>query len=352
MIDPHAHLRDWSQAAKETVRHGMEVAWRAGLDAVFEMPNTDPPLTSLEVVKRRIALADAARGELGGDIVHGLYVGLTGDLAQLDEAVRIHAAFYPRVVGLKLYAGHSTGGMGIVTEGGQRAVYRRLAALRYGGVLAVHAEKESLLRTLPGGSPDWDPSSPWSHAEARPPLAEVRSVEDQLRLAAEEGFRGVLHIAHLSVPDALERIRDARRRAPGFRITCGITPHHALLSAEDMHRPDGILLKMNPPLRPRALQESMLRALLGGEIDWIETDHAPHTLVDKTRAHASGIPVCPFYPRVLAILATLGASPDMLEALTHRRMEEAFGFPVRRRERAAEVGLGGEYPFDPFTGVS
>ncbi len=46
MIDPHVHLRDWDQAGKETLRHGLSVAWRAGLDGVFEMPNTDPPLTS------------------------------------------------------------------------------------------------------------------------------------------------------------------------------------------------------------------------------------------------------------------------------------------------------------------
>ena len=46
MIDPHVHLRDWNQAKKETLRHGLGVAWRAGLDGVFEMPNTDPPLTS------------------------------------------------------------------------------------------------------------------------------------------------------------------------------------------------------------------------------------------------------------------------------------------------------------------
>ena len=60
MIDPHVHLRDWNQAAKETLRHGLSVAWRAGLDGVFEMPNTDPPLTTRDAILRRIDDADAA----------------------------------------------------------------------------------------------------------------------------------------------------------------------------------------------------------------------------------------------------------------------------------------------------
>ena len=65
MIDPHVHLRDWNQSGKETLRHGLSVAWRAGLDAVFEMPNTDPPLTTEEAIKRRIADADSVLASLG-----------------------------------------------------------------------------------------------------------------------------------------------------------------------------------------------------------------------------------------------------------------------------------------------
>ena len=348
MIDPHVHLRDGEERDKETVRHGLEVARRAGLDAVFEMPNTRPPLVTRRAIEERLELADAALRELGGGIVHGLYAGVTDDEAQLGEVVACHAELFPRVVGLKLYAGHSTGRMGIVSERSQRSVYRALARLRYRGVLAVHAEKEELLGGSAPGVPVFDPREPASHARARPPEAEIASVEDQLRLAGEEGFRGVLHICHISVPAALERIRGARARAPGFRLSAGITPHHALLEAEDMEGPAGLLLKMNPPLRPRGMRERMLAALLRGEIDCIETDHAPHTLHDKTRAHASGIPVLPFYPRFLEILAGLGMSAAALDAATHGWVEETFGLTVKRSGRAGERGLESEYPFDPF----
>ena len=60
MVDPHVHLRDWDQADKETVRHGFDVAWRLGFSALFEMPNTSPPLTARRTISKRIDTADAA----------------------------------------------------------------------------------------------------------------------------------------------------------------------------------------------------------------------------------------------------------------------------------------------------
>ena len=64
MIDPHVHLRDWNQSAKETLRHGLSVAYRAGLDAVFEMPNTDPPLVRREEIVKRIDDANCWNGAM------------------------------------------------------------------------------------------------------------------------------------------------------------------------------------------------------------------------------------------------------------------------------------------------
>lgn len=339
MIDPHAHLRDWEQAEKETLAHGLGVARAQGIDAVFEMPNTTPPLTSRAAVERRLAEAGAIAGRLG--IVHGLYVGLTADPDQVREAVAIHARHYPRVVGMKLYAGHSTGRMGVLEVASQRGIYDALSKLGYRGVVAVHAEKESLLTV-------WDPARPSSHARARPPAAETESVRDQIRLAAEAGFQGVLHLAHVSVPETLRIAREARERSPGFRITTAVTPHHVLLCAEDMDTSEGYLLKVNPPLRGRDMQVELRDALLGGEVDWIETDHAPHTLRDKTEGHASGIPVFPFYGRFLTYLRARGLDGTRLDALTHTNIERAFGFEVPRGEPTVPTPEPSPYPFDPF----
>jgi dihydroorotase len=372
MIDPHVHLRDWNQAAKETLRHGLGVAYRAGLDGVFEMPNTDPPLTSREAILRRIDDADTAVNSLGIGIFHGLYAGITAVPRQIEEAVRAWRELFPRVVGLKMFAGQSTGNMGIGGIDAQALVYRTLAALGYTGVLAVHCEKEAFMR-----AEVWDPSQPVSHTRARPPAAEVASVDDQTRLAAEASFRGTLHVCHISTPWALDLLRNAHagphrgsprisphrgsprilgagpaEDAPGFRVTCGLTPHHALLDAAMMEEADGLLLKVNPPLRPKPLPALMLRRLLEGQIDWIETDHAPHTSKDKTEGFASGVPGLPFYPRFVQMLRESGAAGETVAELTHGAICRHFGITVARSGRSAEDGLAREYEFDPFAFVA
>jgi dihydroorotase len=357
MIDPHVHLRDWNQAAKETLRHGLEVAYRAGLDGVFEMPNTDPPLTSRDAILRRLEDADSAARALGVGIFHGLYAGITAVPRQIEEAVRAWRELFPRVVGLKMFAGQSTGNMGIGSDEEQALVYRTLAALGYTGVLAVHCEKEALMRPEA-----WDPSQPASHGRARPPAAEVASVDDQKRLAGKASFRGTLHVCHISTPWAVDVLRGAHkdvtssgRAAPseeGFHVTCGLTPHHALLDAGMMEEAGGLLLKVNPPLRPKPMPALMLQRLLDGQIDWIETDHAPHTLADKSTGFASGIPGLAFYPSFLRLLSDKGVSQERIAALTHQRICSVFGIDVKRSARAPEFGLAREYEFDPFAGLT
>ncbi len=360
MIDPHVHLRDWNQAAKESLRHGFSVAFKAGLDGVFEMPNTDPPLTGRDALLRRIDDADAALAGLGIGLFHGMYAGLTAVPRQVEEMVRAWRELFPRVVGLKMFAGHSTGQMGIVDPREQALVYRTLAALGYTGVLAVHCEKEQLLRPS-----EWDPSRPASHARARPPAAEVASVDDQKSLARKAGFRGTVHVCHISTPWAVDLLRgrhtagrasedsaagsDASAAAAGPRLTCGLAPHHALLDANLMEEPNGMLLKVNPPLRPLPLPSLMLQKLIDGDIDWIETDHAPHTRRDKMEGFASGVPGLPFYPDFVEILARRGLSKTRIDELTHGAICRVFGLEIPASGRTADRGLEREYEFDPFT---
>ena len=235
MIDPHVHLRDWGQKAKETLRHGLSVAWRAGLDGVFEMPNTDPPLTTREAILRRIDGADAALASLRIPLFHGLYGGLTAEPRQIEEMVRAWRDLSPRVVGLKMYAGHSTGGMGIVERDVQAVVYRALVELGYTGVLAVHCEKQSLLRPT-----EWAPGRPASHARVRPPAAEVASVDDQRELALAAGFRR--HPARLPYIDPVgagrpsrEALSRPRRRSAASKAAGHQRSHAAPRSAGRGH---------------------------------------------------------------------------------------------------------------------
>jgi dihydroorotase len=127
-----------------------------------------------------------------------------------------------------------------------------------------------------------------------------------------------------------------------------------------MDGPDGILLKVNPPLRARPLPERMLGRLLAGEIDWIETDHAPHTLEEKRGSTAaprgsagspqpaSGLPVLPFYPHFIRLLSQRGMAVGRLEEVTHDAICRTFGIQVVKHRRTPKYDLAGEYDFDPF----
>src|SRR3989344_9189713 len=200
-IDSHVHLRDFNQKHKETIKHGLEVARDSGVDAVFDMPNTNPPIMTRDLVVDRLRLAKDANVE---GVFYGVYLGLTGDPEQIKRAVDIYQDF-PQVVGMKLYAGHSVGNLGVINLEDQRTVYRVLSEQDYDGVLAVHAEKESELHPH-----IWQPHNPISHCHARPEKAEVESVRDQIELAREHGFKGKIHIAHISSPTAVALVQGAK----------------------------------------------------------------------------------------------------------------------------------------------
>jgi len=347
-IDPHVHLRDGEfQSHKETLLHGFSIAWKAGLSAVFEMPNTVPSLTSELAIMERIRSGEKALEKLKIPLFHGIIPGLTGSEKQIKEIVGLWKRLFPKTPGLKMFAGHSTGNMGITEYEQQRQIYRTLAEQNFTGVLMVHCEKESFIR------PElFDPCKPETHSAARPPEAEVESVRDQIKLAEESGFAGTLHICHISVPESLGIIEAVRGRVP-FKISCGITPHHALLSVEEMMKPDGVLLKVNPPLRSKAMQKQMFSALLGGRIDWIETDHAPHTVKEKMDDYASGIPVLQFYNRFIEILYKNGLSGEMVEAFTFRNIIRTFSIPMETfsENPGSRTIRSDEYGFDPFLSV-
>ncbi|MBW6457953.1 MAG: dihydroorotase, partial [FCB group bacterium] len=141
MIDPHVHLRDGKERHKETIEHGLRVAQKLGLSGVFDMPNTDPPILRRADVLGRLDLAKKA----GGDVFYGLYCGLTADPEQVREAVAC-VRDLKEVVGLKLYAGSSTGDLSVPDTASRETIFQTLTNCDYRGVLAVHCEEESDFR--------------------------------------------------------------------------------------------------------------------------------------------------------------------------------------------------------------
>ncbi|MDD3902440.1 MAG: dihydroorotase family protein [Sphaerochaeta sp.] len=316
MIDPHVHLRDWAQAEKETLEHGLSVASSCGIDEVFDMPNTSPPLIHRAAILKR--LEDAQKGF--PSVRYHLYAGLTQDPEQIQEVVGLCREFPQQVIGLKLFAGHSTGNMGLVGEDTQKSVYHVLSELGYEGVVALHCEKESLLRPELENMQDFS-----SHSLARPVEAEVVSISDQLEFSRAAHFAGHLHVCHLSSVSSLILVEQAKRE--GRRVSCAVTPHHVLLSSVDAKHHQ-LYAKMNPPLRSDQERHALFTALLEGRIDWIESDHAPHTLADKEDG-ASGIPGFSGLLILVKRLIDAGCPDSLLQELLGKRVQKTFNLEDR-----------------------
>ncbi len=339
MIDPHVHCRDWNESHKETIAHALLVAERAGISGIFDMPNTNPPIISRELAIKRIEDA----GKVDSKVFYGLYFGLTSDPKQIEEAVQTYNELFPSVVGFKIYAGHSVGNLAISVEEEQRRIYKTLAELGYKGVVAVHCEKESLFN-----QELWNPHYPRTHSLARPAIAETESIKDQIHFASESDFKGTLHIAHISHPESVLLVNQARKNT-SLKITCGVTPHHCLLGNELMTGENGILYKVNPPLRSGADCEIMVKYLHEGLIDFIETDHAPHTLHEKLNApYMSGFPGLPFVPHFLRFLLHIGFSEERITYRTHQRICEAFNIDIKDTPMHVDYGLEQEYEVDVY----
>jgi dihydroorotase len=350
-IGPHVHFRDGDpdhpdkdQSYKETIEHGLMVAERAGFTAVADMPNFNPPGTTRERIKNRIDKANSFKSK----VKYFVYGGLTEDSGQVREIVQVWKEFY-QVLALKIFCAHSTGRLGVIHERGQYVCMESLAREGFDGILASHHETESLNVDY------FDPENPISHCFARPFYSEVESLKQGLRIADDVGYKGSLHVPHISVPEAAQIVYEEKQN--GRKITSGVCPHHLIFDMEDTMREHGILLKMNPPLRPRWMKTELLEMLKDGRIDWLETDHAPHTLAEKTQKHSkasgldsfpSGVPGIHVYPLMIGWLRDRGFSEERLRDISFNNANETFCLGLEPRVCEPELDLYSEYKSDVY----
>ncbi len=345
-IDCHTHCRDEKVSYKETIGHALRVAEDSGLSGIFDMPNIPNPITTRKRVLDRIELAKAANSK----IFFGVYIGLTSNQEQIKEAVETCREFFPKpedkigVIGLKMFAGKSVDDLTVSNSEEQQEVYNQLTKLNYQGVLDVHCEKESEMH------PElWNPLNPITHCYTRPEKAETSSIKDQIRFARETEYQGHLHIVHVSTPFSVVLVDNAKR---DLRISCGVTPHHLLLGNTTMINENGIFYKMNPPLRNPETKKRLFEDFLRGKIDILESDHAPHTLEEKTteeKGFLSGIPNLASWPDFISLLMAGGISQELLNQTAYKNINRIFGTQIPRLNLPIKKGKHlDKYVFDPY----
>ena len=262
-LDLHTHLREPGREDEETLETGLRAAVRGGYTAVFCMPNTDPPLDRAALVEELVLKA----GRLGlADLFPVGCISRGREGRQLAELGLMHAS-QARV------RAFSDDGDGVADAGLMRRALQYVSA--FGGVIVSHPEDDSLSR---GGQVNEGRASFVLGLRGMPASAEEVMVARDIILAEETGSR--LHLAHLSTARSVQLVREAKGR--GVPVTAEATPHHLVLSEEDMEGYD-TAYKVNPPLRTPMDVAELQRALADGTLDAVATDHAPHSPEEKER---------------------------------------------------------------------
>lgn len=267
VIDPQVHFREPGLEYKEDLFTASCACAKGGVTSFLEMPNTRPLTTTQAALDDK--LSRAAEKCL---VNYGFFVGATPE--NLPDLLTANPT-----PGIKIFMGSMHGSLLVAQEELLEAIFAKGKRL-----IAVHAEDQARInqrRQEFSGITD-----PAIHSQIQDNQAALLATQLALKLAKK--YQRRLHILHLSTGEEAELLRQDK---PSW-VTAEVTPQHLLLdtSAYDQI---GTLAQMNPPLRSSRDRAVLWQALLDGVIDFIATDHAPHTLEEKAKGYPntpSGMP--------------------------------------------------------------
>ncbi|ARD74226.1 dihydroorotase [Staphylococcus xylosus] len=261
LVDVHVHLREPGGEHKETIETGTKAAARGGFTTVCPMPNTRPVPDSEENLNRLNQLivenaqvrvlpyAAITVRQAGKEHVDFSTLAQNGAFAFTDDGVGVQQA-------------------NMMYEAMQEAA-------KVNKAVVAHCEDNSLIY---GGAMHEGERSKALDIPGIPNICEAVQIARDVLLAEAAGAH--YHVCHVSTKESVRAIRDAKKA--GIHVTAEVTPHHLLLTEDDVPGDDAIY-KMNPPLRSKEDRDALLEGLLDGTIDCIATDHAPHAAEEKAQ---------------------------------------------------------------------
>jgi dihydroorotase len=267
VIDPQVHFREPGLEHKEDLFTASCACAKGGVTSFLEMPNTRPLTTTQAALDDK--LSRAAEKCL---VNYGFFIGATAE--NLPDLLSANPT-----PGIKVFMGSMHGQLLVDGEATLEAIFATGDRL-----IAVHAEDQARInqrRQEFAGINDVA-----VHSQIQDNQAALLAT--QLALKLSNKYQRRLHILHLSTGDEAEFLRQEK---PSW-VTAEVTPQHLLLNTSAYEK-IGSLAQMNPPLRDPRDNEILWQALLDGVIDFIATDHAPHTLAEKAQDYPntpSGMP--------------------------------------------------------------
>jgi dihydroorotase len=321
-IDLHVHLREPGGEKKETIETGTKAAAKGGFTTIAAMPNTRPVPDNPEMLDwlrkrieetasvRVLPYASITKRELGQELTNFNELKQAGAFAFTDDGVGIQSA-------------------NMMLEAMKNAAELDMT-------IVAHCEENSLINK---GCVHEGSFSKKNSLRGIPSVCESVHIARDVLLAEASGCH--YHVCHISTKESVRVVRDAKRA--GIKVTAEVTPHHLLLSEDDILALDANF-KMNPPLRGEEDRKALIEGLLDGTIDFIATDHAPHTLEEK----AEGMELAPFgivgletaFPLLYTNLVKkeIITLPQLIEFLT-LKPAEAFNLPFGKIEVGSVADL-------------
>ncbi len=259
VIDPQVHFREPGNEYKEDLGSGSRAAARGGVTSFLEMPNTSPPTNDQAALDRKLKLASEK-----SVVNYGFFIGATPENLHALNSVS-------PVCGIKIFMGSSTGSLLV----NRREDLERIFASG-DRLIAVHAENEERINDRKKQFADRHDVK--VHSEIRDNKCALLASELALELSIK--YQRRLHILHLSTHEEVELLQ---KNKPQW-VTAEVIPNHLLLNTSD-YESKGAFVQMNPPIRQPKDNEALWAGLKDGVINFIATDHAPHTFEEKNQAY-------------------------------------------------------------------
>jgi dihydroorotase len=267
-IDDQVHFREPGLTHKGEIYTEAKAAVAGGITSFMEMPNTNPQTTTLEELNKKYKRASEC--SLAN---YSFYMGTTN--GNLDEIRKVD---FKEVCGLKIFMGSSTGDMLVDNREVLEKIFSSVNTL-----IATHCEddpmvKENQKRIVEEYGEEIDASF---HPIIRDEDVCYRSSRMAVELAKKYNAR--LHILHISTAKELSLFTN-KVSLKDKRITAEACVHHMWFSDED-YKTKGNFIKWNPAVKTMYDRDKILEAVVDGTIDVIATDHAPHTVEEKSQSY-------------------------------------------------------------------
>ncbi len=242
LTDVHVHLREPGFLYKETMKTGTLSAAAGGFTDIFAMPNLNPCPDSMQNLK--VQLDIISRDAQVNVFPYGAITkGELGKEPADMEAMADHVIAF------------TDDGKGVASEEMMLSAMKR--AKKLGRLIVAHCEDESF--------PKESSESEW------------KQLERDIELVRQTGCG--YHMCHVSTKESVELIRKAK--SDGLDVTCETAPHYLTISRDEIE--DSGRFKMNPPIKGPEDRAALIEAVKDGTIDMIATDHAPHSMEEKSR---------------------------------------------------------------------